>query len=121
MIRSPRRKGSIKNSALILLAVLMILQIIMRSFSSPIEFEKGIEIVRSKGYDLDGDSTWQESVPEGYSITEKKWNGFLKMCQQIQTSTGNVVVYTDYTAKVMYVLYRAENPGEPRAYYCQFH
>ena len=82
------------------------------------EFEKGIEVVRSRGYLLDGDSKWPECEDGGFNAIEK---GFLIECERIRTDNEGIAIHTDSDARVMFVFSLTEGSGEPIVFFCRFY
>lgn len=120
MVRSSTRKGSMRNSILFLLVFFLIPHTFLWLYKSPIDLEKGVEVVRSMGYQLDGNSTWSEYADGGYRVIEKDLDGFLRACERIGSDNCGLNVHSDLYAKVMFVFDPPNNPGERILIFCRF-
>ena len=68
-----------------------------------ISFEKGIEIVRSRGYSINGEMEWELAYMEDWKVSERGLGSFLDACDRIQREYGSLTVYADFYAKVLFV------------------
>lgn len=66
-------------------------------------FEKGIEIVRSRGYIVNREMEWDLTYSEVGTATEQGLHPFLDACSKIQREYGVVTVYTEYYNKVLFL------------------
>jgi len=90
-------------------------------FGIKVTFEEGIEIIRSKGYPINKNFKWYEITAAGVKITETSWKGFLQICERIKGDFGNLQVYVDLEARVMWVWADpTANESEREAYYVKF-
>lgn len=58
-----------------------------------ISFEKGIEIVRSRGYSINGEMEWDLAYSEDWKVAERSLRSFLDACDRIQSEHGSLTVY----------------------------
>lgn len=119
MVQSLIRRGSRNFSSLYLFTVFLILQLIYSSVNFHVEFEKGIELIRSRGYLLSGDSRWPECVAGGCKVTEVSLNDFLKICKGESTVSEPLIVHSDYYEKIVFVYTTSGSQNVPHVYYCQ--
>ena len=103
MVNPSIRKIYVRNSASSLLAILIASQLFLWLHIVPVELEKGIEVIRSRGYLLDGDSKWPECEDSGFRAIEKGFNGFLMECERLRTDNEGLTIHTDFDARVMFV------------------
>lgn len=120
MVQSMFRGGNIRISSLYLFTVFLIIQLIFSSNNPHVEFEKGIEAVRSKGYLLNGDLKWRESVAGSCQITETSLGEFLKICENQRTTNDPLTVYLDYNEKILFVYSISGKENIPDVYRCRF-
>ena len=113
------RRGSGNFSSLYLFTVFLILQLIYSSVNIHVEFEKGIEIIRSRGYLLSGDSRWTECVAGGCKVTKVSLNDFLKISERESTVSEPLIVYSDYYEKIIFVYTTSGNQNVLHVYYCR--
>ena len=83
--------------------------------------DEGIEIVKNRGYNINDNLKWNEIKAAGIKITEKSWKGFLQICERLAVDFGQVQIYLDLEARVMFVYADpAGNESDKEAYYVQF-
>ena len=121
MINPSFRKIYIRNSVSPLLAIFIASQLFLWLHNVPVELEKGVEVVRSRGYLLDGDSKWPECEDGGFNAIEKGFNGFLMECERIRTDNEGIAIHTDSDARVMFVFSPTEGSGEHIVFFCRFY
>ena len=86
-----------------------------------VTFDEGIEILKSKGYQITNNLKWNEIFTAGIKTTESSWNGFLQVCERIVLDLGNLQVCVDLEARVMFVYAEStESESEKQVYYIQF-
>ncbi len=119
MVQSLLRRRSRNFSSLYLFTVFLILQLIYGSLNFHVEFEKGIEIIRSRGYLLSGDSRWPECVAGGDKVTEVSLNDFLKICERESAISEHLIVHSDYYEKIIFVYATSSSQNVRHLYYCR--
>lgn len=97
-------RGSIRISSLSILTLILVLQLFLSSDFFLIDYEKGIELVRSKGYRLVGDVKWQECIEIHCEISEVNLREFMSICERHRSVNGSLTVYTDYDEKVIFLI-----------------
>lgn len=85
---------------------------------SIVTFEKGIEIVRSRGYIVNGEMEWDLIYSDVGTATERGLHPFLDACSKIQREYGVVTVYADYYNKVLFLFVPTSDPSETELYFC---
>ena len=83
-----------------------------------ISFEKGIEIVRSRGYSINGEMEWDLAYSEDWKVAERGLRSFLDACDRIQSEHGSLTVYADYYAKVLFVFDPSPELSGKMLYFC---
>ena len=130
IIRASEGKSSI---AIVMLAVALLLALSSAlGISSPkqveeelvgvkMKFEEGLEIIRSKSYRICNNVKWNEMQAVGIKITETSLKGFFQICKRLALNLGNLQIYADVEARVMWVYSDTSNGGvDTEAYYVQF-
>ncbi len=84
-----------------------------------VKFEDGLEIIKTKTYTISTDITWTEITAAGLKITETTLNGFLQICERLALNLGNLKIYADIEARLMWVYSPSENT-DAQVYYVQF-
>jgi hypothetical protein len=85
-----------------------------------VSFEKGIEIVRSKGYTINGEMDWDLTYSEDWKVAERGLRLFLDECSRMQREYGSLTVYVDFYAKVLFVFDPSQEPSGKTLYFCDF-
>ena len=91
--------------------------------SRPLEiaFDKGIEIVKNRGYLFNNNFHWNEIKVAGIKVNEESWKGFLQICERLVGDFGNFKIYVDAEVRVMWVYTDPDaNEADKEAYYVQF-
>ena len=120
MISPSSRRMHVRNSVSPLLTIFIVSQLLLWLHIVPVELEKGVEVVRSRGYLLDGDSIWPEYEDGGFRAIEKGFNGFLMECELIRTEDKGLAIHVDSDARVMFVFHPTEGSREHVVFFCRF-
>ena len=85
------------------------------------KIEDGVEIIKSKSYQICSNAKWSEIQTAGAKITETGLKGFFQICERLALNLGNLQIYVDFEARVMWVYSDTSNEGaDTEAYYVQF-
>lgn len=122
-----------KSSIVIVLAVALVLvlssslhisslnQIEEELVGVKMKLEEGLEIIKSKSYKICGNVKWNEMQAAGIKITETGLKGFVQICERLVLNLGNLQIYVDLEARVMWVYSDSSNEGaNTEVYYVQF-
>ena len=83
--------------------------------------DEGLEIIRNTSYRICSNVRWDEMKAAGTRLTEQSWKGFLQICERLVFELGNLQIYVDVEARVMWVYSDPSNEGaNAEAYYVQF-
>ena len=86
-----------------------------------IKLEEGLEIIKTKSYDICSHAKWNEIKAAGVKTTETSLKGFLQICERLVFDIGNLQIYADLEARVMWVYSDSSNGGtDTEVYYVQF-
>jgi hypothetical protein len=85
-----------------------------------ISFEKGIEIVRSRGYLINGEMEWELAYTEDWKVSERGLGSFLDACDRLKREHGSLTVYADFYAKVLFVFDSSPELSGRMLYFCNF-
>jgi len=83
-----------------------------------ISFEKGIEIIRSRGYSINGEMEWDLAYSEDWKVAERGLRSFLDACDRIQNEHRSLTVYADFYAKVLFVFDPSPELSGKMLYFC---
>jgi hypothetical protein len=85
------------------------------------EIDEGLEIIKSKSYSILDNVKWNDVKATGLKVTKTSLKGFCQICERIGVNLGNLQVYADFEARVMWVY---SNPtakaADREVYYVQF-
>lgn len=85
------------------------------------KYEEGLEIIKSKSNMICSNVKWSEMQAAGIKITQTSLNGFLQICERLVVSLGNLRIYADFEARVMWVYSDPSNEeADTEVYYVQF-
>jgi len=84
-------------------------------------FEDGLEIITSKTYTVFTNVKWSEIKAAGIKVTETGLKGFLQICERLALNLGNLKIYADIEARVMWVYSNSSSEtADTEVYYVQF-
>jgi len=75
-------------------------------------------IIRERGYEICENVKFEQIKVAGLRIAEKGWEVFLQICDRFVVSLGNLKVYLDLEARVMFVYSSPADASD--VYYVQF-
>jgi len=85
--------------------------LLFEAYPVSVPFERGIEIVKSRGYELNGDVslTQTEANIKGSQRTMKD---FLRLCEAMRSEEGVVRVFSDMDARVLFLVSLDSEEGQ---------
>jgi hypothetical protein len=118
------KTGFVKNGLLqgafpYVTAVFAISLLLFGTYLVQVPFEKGIEIVRSRGYKLVGDHSLGEFTIEGVEAVETEFREFMRICERVKGDGEILTVYSDVDARSIF-LFDPVEPGRIKIYFCRF-
>jgi len=130
IIRASEGKSSI---AIVMLAVALVLalssvlgislpkQVEEELVGVKMKFEEGLEIIKSRSYRICSNVKWNEMQATGIEITETSLKGFFQICERLALNLGNLQIYVDFEARVMWIYSDSSNGGaDTEVTYVQF-
>lgn len=126
-----RLNGGTPSTVVVLAVVLvLVLSSSLRIFSMnqvedlvgvTMKLEEGLEIVKSRSYEICSNVKWNEVKAAGIKTTETSWKGFLQICERFSMNLGNLRIYVDFEARLMWVYSDPSVEGsDTDVYYVQF-
>lgn len=122
-----------KSSAVIVLAVALVLvlssslgisslnQAEEELIGVEVKLEEGLEIIKSKSHKICSNVKWSEIKAAGIKVAETSLKGFLQICERLTLNLGNLQIYVDLEARVMWVFSDSSNEeADTEVYYVQF-
>lgn len=82
--------------------------------------EQKIEVLTKKGYQLSSNVRLEDIKATGLRLTQESWDGFVQICERLVLQLGNLRVYFDIEARVMFVYSEQTAVVSQEAYYVQF-
>jgi len=95
---------NVKDSYPYLTFAVILSFIIFEIYPIPAPFERGIEYVRSRGFEIDGDSSLSDHAVGGSRVFERTLQGFVRLCVELREDEGSVVVMCDVDEKVLFLV-----------------
>jgi len=109
----------IKDSYPYLTFAVILSFIIFEIYPIPAPFERGIEYVRSRGFEIDGDSSLSEHVVGDSRVYERTLQGFVRLCLELREEEGSVTVFCDVEEMVLFLVF-PNGEGSSSVYFCRF-
>jgi hypothetical protein len=108
-------QGDFPIAAIVFLASLLL----FGAYPFQMPFEKGIEIVRSRGYELVGDHSLEEKASRSVELIETDFREFMDACKAMEGNDGALTVYSDVDKRILLLLETNDQNGV-KIYFCQF-
>lgn len=85
--------------------------LLFEAYPVPVPFERGIEIVKSRGYELNGDISLTQAE-ENIKISPRPMKEFLRLCEAMRSEEGVVRVFSDMDAKALFLVSPDSEEGQ---------
>lgn len=108
---SPKVYSRLKSSYPYITFALLFSMLIFEAYPVTVPFERGIEIVRSRGYELTG-VDGLSLVDVNLKISEMPMREFLLLCEALRSEGEAVRVFSDMDAKVLFLLSPDSKQGQ---------
>lgn len=108
---SPKVYSRLKSSYPYITFALLFSMLIFEAYPISVPFERGIEIVRSRGYELTG-VDGLSLVDVNLKISEMPMREFLLLCEALRSEGEAVRVFSDMDAKVLFLLSPDSKQGQ---------
>ena len=113
------KSGLLQGAFPYVTAVFAISLLLFGTYLTQVPFEKGIEIVRSRGYQLVGDHSLDEFAVEGVELVETEFRAFMRTCELVKEDGEILTVFSGVEARSLFLLDSGE-PGIIKIYFCRF-
>ena len=113
------KSGLLQGAFPYVTAVFAISLLLFGTYLTQVTFEKGIEIVRSRGYPLVGDHSLDEFAVEGVELVETEFRAFMRICERVKEDGEILTVFSDVEARSLFLLDSGEL-GIIKIYFCRF-
>ena len=107
---SPHIIAGLKSSYPHITFALLFSMLIFEAYPVPVPFERGIEIVRSRGYELSGVDGLTH-LETNLEVSEMNMREFLLLCEALRSEGGVVRVFSDMDAKFLFLVSRDSEEG----------
>lgn len=108
---SPKVYSRLKSSYPYITFALLFSMLIFEAYPVTVPFERGIEIVRSRGYELTG-VDGLSLVDVNLKVSEMPMREFLLLCEALRSEGEAVRVFSDMDAKVLFLLSPDSKQGQ---------
>jgi hypothetical protein len=107
----PQLYTKLKSSYPYITYALLFSLLLFEAYPVSVPFESGIEIVKSRGYELNGDvSLTQAEV--NLKVSEWPMKEFLRLCEGMRSEDGVVRVFSDMDARVLFLVSSDSEEGQ---------
>ena len=113
------KSGLLQGAFPYVTAVFAVPLLLFGTYLTQVPFEKGIEIVRSRGYQLVGDHSLDEFAVEGVELVETEFRAFMRSCERVKEDGEILTVFSDFEARSLF-LFDSGEPGIIKIYFCRF-
>jgi hypothetical protein len=104
----PHVNTRLKSSYPYITFALFFSMFLFEAYPVPVPFERGIEVVRSRGYELNGEVSLSQAEVN-LKASERPMKEFLLLCETMRSEEWAVRVFCDMDAKVLFLVSR--DPG----------
>ncbi len=113
----PHVNTKLKSSYPYISFALLFSLLLFEAYPVPVPFERGIEIVRSRGYKLNGEVSLAQAEAN-LRVSERPMKEFLRLCEGMRSEDGVVWVFSDMDARVLFLV--SPGSGEGQLIVCRF-
>jgi hypothetical protein len=85
--------------------------LLFEAYPVPVLFERGIEIVKSRGYELNGDVSLTRTEAN-IKVSGRPMKEFLRLCEAMRSEEGVVRVFSDMDARVLFLVSPDSEEGQ---------
>jgi len=85
--------------------------LLFEAYPAPVPFERGIEIVKSRGYELNAEMSLTQAE-KNLRVSERPMKEFLRLCEAIRPGDGVVCVFSDMDARVLFLVSPDSEEGQ---------
>ena len=85
--------------------------LLFEAYPVPVPFERGIEIVKSRGYELNAEMSLTQAE-KSLRVSERPMKEFLLLCEAIRPGDGGVCVFSDMDAKALFFISPDSEEGQ---------
>ncbi|MEE9519458.1 MAG: hypothetical protein V3V93_04245 [bacterium] len=108
---SPHINARIKASYPFITFGLLFSLLLFEAYPVQVPFERGIEIVKSRGYELIGDVSLARAEAN-LRVSEKSMTEFLRLSEATRSEDGVVLVFSDMDARVLFLVSPDSEEGQ---------
>jgi len=84
-----------------------------------VQFEMGIEVVRSRGFELVGDYSLEEKAAGSVERVEVDFKAFMRTCESMKGDAETLTIYSDVDSRVLFLIESGEQ-GVVKIFFCTF-
>jgi len=118
------KAGFLKNGILqgtfpIVTIVFLASYLLYGAYPFQMQFEKGIEVVRSRGFELVGDYSLEEKAAGSVELVEVDFKAFMRTCESMKGDAETLTIYSDVDSRVLFLIESGEQ-GVVKIFFCTF-
>lgn len=99
----PHVNIKLKSSYPYITFALLFSLLLFEAYPVPAPFERGIEIVKSRGYELNGEVSLTQAEAN-LKVSERPMKEFLRLCEGMRSEDGAAWVFSDMDARVLFLV-----------------
>ena len=113
-------KNDILQGAFPIVTIVFLASYLMyEAYPFQMQFEKGIEVVRSRGFELVGDYSLEEKAAGSVELVEVDLKAFMRTCESMKGDAETLTIYSDVDSRVLFLVESGEQ-GVVKIFFCTF-
>ena len=113
------KNGILQGAFPIVTIVFLASYLLYGAYPFQIQFEKGIEVVRSRGFELVGDYSLEEKAVGSVELVEVDLKAFMRTCESMKGDAETLTIYSDVDSRVLFLVESGEQ-GVVKIFFCTF-
>ena len=113
------KNGILQGAFPIVTIALLASYLLYGAYPFRMQFEKAIEVVRSRGFELVGDYCFEEKATGSVELVEVGFKAFMRTCESIQGDVETLTIYSDVDSRVLF-LFESGEKGTAKIIFCTF-
>lgn len=113
------KKGILQGTFPIVTIVFLASYLLYGAYPFQVQFEMGIEVVRSRGFELVGDYTLEEKAAGSVELVEVDFKAFMRTCESMKGDAETLTIYSDVDSRALFLIESWEQ-GTAKIFFCTF-
>ena len=113
-------KNDILQGAFPIVTIVFLASYLMyEAYPFQMQLEKGIEVVRSRGFELVGDYSLEEKAAGSVERVEVDFKALMRICESMKGDAETLTIYSDADSRVLFLIESGEQ-GVVKIFFCTF-